>query len=198
MQTHKQYIITEHIQIFSGILAVDEAISQAEAFYIMQDETEWMTKQYFLKRCQGLPKQTWRGVVLPELQRAACSALWRMLAVTALRVLSQSALFKWMYMGQQWKPDKLVLWLSRQRRSKYGAAGRLASSRSYWPSWMLFHPFQWLIQNQLSHPSGPFAGCKLASFLGSHKDKKLWSLACLLWLGYPQLLRPLCTKWIYQ
>lgn len=35
--------------------------------------------------------------------------------------------------------------------------GRLARSPSSWPSWMLFHPPLWLIQNQLSRPNGPVA-----------------------------------------
>lgn len=124
----------------------------------------WMTKWCFLRGvwiCQSKHIGAWRSPSSKELrvQLFGGCLQWQR------RDYSLSALFKRMYMGQQWKPDKLVLWrvFSRQPRSKYGAAGRLASSRSYRPSWMLFHPFQWLIQNQLSHPSGPIAGCKLAS-----------------------------------
>ena len=133
-----------------------------------------MTKWYLLRGGGVRQSKQKRGVALPE-ARAACSALSRMLAVTAPSSLSLSlarslahslsALFERMFAGQRSNPDKLAPWQTG-RRSKCGAAAgkRLARSGSSRPSWMLFHPSLWLIQNQLSHPNGPIAGCKLARF----------------------------------
>lgn len=125
-----------------------------------------MTKWYFLRGggvCQSKQTGAWCSL-RPKLHVqlfGGCSQ-WQRRALAH----SLSALFKRMYMGQQSKPDKSALWpaLSRRRKSKCGAAGRLARSRPSGPSWMLFHPSLWLIQNQLSHPNGPIAGCKLARF----------------------------------
>jgi len=61
-----------------------EAVIQAESLCIVHCEAECVLNDKVIlpKRWRGLPKQTQRGVVLPE-AGAACSALWRMLAVTA-------------------------------------------------------------------------------------------------------------------
>lgn len=116
------------------------------------------------KRRWGLPKQTERGVVLPE-ARAACSALWKMLAVTAPSSLCQRFLN-----GCIWDNNQTLRnWLSGQHSSAGGnrnveQQGRLARSQPRRPSWMLFHLSLWLIQYQLSHLNGLIAGCKLARF----------------------------------
>lgn len=114
------------------------------------------------KRWWGLPKQTERGVVLPE-ARAACSALWKMLAVTAPSTLCQHFLN-----GCIWDNNQTLRnWLSGRHSAAGGnrnveQRGRLARSQPRRPSWMLFHLSLWLIQHQLSHLNGLIAGCKLA------------------------------------
>lgn len=125
-----------------------------------------MTKWYFLRGgrvCQSKQSGVWCSL-RPELHVQLFGGCFDSAELSLIHSLS--ALFKRIYMGQQSNPDKLALWttLSRQRRSKCGAAGRLAKSRSSRPSWMLFHPSWWLIQNQLSRPNGSTAGCKLARF----------------------------------
>lgn len=67
-----------------NLWATDKAVSQAEALCRAEPSVLGVLNDKVIlpKRCRGLPRQTERGVVLSG-ARAACSALWRMLAVTA-------------------------------------------------------------------------------------------------------------------
>lgn len=163
IQTHKQQIITNLLRHFGLKMKLKLRLCalcsmKPSILCVLND------KVILPKRWRGLPKQTERGVVLPE-ARAACSALWRMLAATAPSSHCQHFLN-----GCIWDNNQtLINWLSCWRSAAGGdqnveQQGRLARSQSSWPSWMLFHPSLWLIQNQLSHPNGPIAGCKLARF----------------------------------
>lgn len=75
------------------------------------------------QRWRGLPKQTRRGVVLPEGQSCMFSSLED--ARSDSTGLSLSALFKRMYAGQQPSPYEPCLSLWPALRSRWGAAGKV-------------------------------------------------------------------------
>lgn len=143
--TKKKFVPLKSFKREQDILALVKTVTQAKAFRCAVKPTALAVPRdnvILPPRWRSLPMQTDRGVVLPE-ARAACSALWKMLAVTESRSSSGHQRQHLVNGCARGKVDKLALWLTAQQTAEIKTWKREGGRRGLGharPSWMLFHP----------------------------------------------------------